>query len=152
MNHKRSFNTDYSVEVINYKIESEIPAKEHITKAYIVDLLKDINQENNYTKHYSPTPTSIKVFLKGGSNLYINTTTGDTTFEKLTPRHFLSAVTKLHYNPGSWWTYFADIFCISLMIITLTGLIIIKGKKGISGRGGIELAAGILIPLLFLFL
>ena len=62
------------------------------------------------------------------------------------------ALTKLHYNPGSWWTAFADIFGGGLILITLTGLVIVKGPKGLRGRGGVELAAGILLPLLFLLI
>jgi len=33
-------------------------------------------------------------------------------------------------------------FAVSLIIITITGIFIIKGKEGILGRGGIELLAG----------
>ena len=40
---------------------------------------------------------------------------------------------------------------ISLIIITLTGLIMTRGKKGLMGRGGIELIIGIIIPLIFIF-
>ena len=54
-------------------------------------------------------------------------------------------------SPAQWWTYFADIFAIALIIITLSGIIMLKGNKGIIGRGGIEVIVGILIPILFLF-
>ena len=37
-----------------------------------------------------------------------------------------------------------------LIIITVSGIVMIKGPKGLWGRGGIELVAGILIPILFL--
>ena len=72
--------------------------------------------------------------------------------ERLTRRPVWSALTKLHYNPGSWWTAFADIFGGGLILITLTGLVIVKGPKGLRGRGGVELAAGILLPMLFLLI
>ena len=44
------------------------------------------------------------------------------------------------------------IFAVSLIIITITGIFINKGKKGIWGRGGIELLAGIIVPILFMLL
>lgn len=94
----------------------------------------------------------MKVFLKGGSSLVVELSTRHAVYEKLTRRPLLSALTKLHYNPGSWWTHFADLFAAGLIIITVSGIIMIKGPKGLWGRGGIELAAGIIIPLLFLFL
>ena len=93
----------------------------------------------------------MKVFLKGGSNLQVNVQTGTAVYESVTRRPFLIAVVRLHYNPGQWWTVFADIFAVGLILITVSGIIMLKGKKGIAGRGGIELVAGILIPLAFLF-
>lgn len=38
-----------------------------------------------------------------------------------------------------------------LIIITVSGIVMLKGKKGLIGRGGVELVAGIVIPLIFLF-
>ena len=37
-------------------------------------------------------------------------------------------------------------------MIVLTGLVMVRGPKGLWGRGGVELLAGMVIPLLFLFL
>ena len=93
----------------------------------------------------------MKVFLKGGSNLLVDVKTGEAVYESVTHRPLIGAMSRLHYNPGQWWTYFADIFAIALIIITLSGIIMLKGNKGIIGRGGIELIVGILIPILFLF-
>jgi len=39
-----------------------------------------------------------------------------------------------------------------LIVIVLSGLVMMRGPKGLRGRGGVELIAGILIPLLFIFL
>jgi hypothetical protein len=47
--------------------------------------------------------------------------------------------------------WFSDIFAGALIFFTITALFIVKGKKGIRGRGGIYAALGIIIPLLFLF-
>ena len=49
-------------------------------------------------------------------------------------------------------TAIPDNFGGGLILITLTGLVIVKGPKGLRGRGGVELAAGILLPLLFLLI
>jgi hypothetical protein len=60
-------------------------------------------------------------------------------------------MSRLHYNSYKWWIIFSDIFAFALIIITLTGLVMTRGKKGLLGRGGIELIIGILIPLGFIF-
>ena len=71
-------------------------------------------------------------------------------YEKLTRRPVLGAMTRLHYNPGRWWTWFSDLFAVGLVAIVASGLLLLKGPKGLRGRGGVELAAGIAVPLLFL--
>jgi len=64
----------------------------------------------------------------------------------------LEQMTAMHYNPNKFWTLFADIFAIGLIIVALTGLFIVKGKKGIKGIGGIEMAIGIIIPIVLYLL
>jgi hypothetical protein len=59
----------------------------------------------------------------------------------------------LHYNtPRGLWTWFADIFAGALILLAISGLFILKGKKGITGRGAWLTGIGILIPAIFLIL
>ena len=143
---------EYAVERQEYTITEVMPPQAGMKKDDVLKLLAPLGEEKNYTKHYFPKEKQMKVFLKGGSNLMVNLQTKQAVYEKLTRRPLISALTKLHYNPGRWWTHFADVFAVGLIIITVTGMVMLKGPKGLWGRGGIELAAGILIPLLFLFL
>ena len=136
LNHKRDFNSDYSI----------------TQKEYVLDLLDDLGERNNYTQHYFPKENTMKVFIKGGSSLTVNTETGEAYYESVKKRPILSSLNRLHYNPNRNWTIFSDIFAVSLIVITLTGLVMLKGRKGFWGRGGIEFAAGILIPLAFILL
>ena len=94
----------------------------------------------------------VKIFFKGGSSLEVDLSDGSAQYEKLRKRPVLGAFSRLHYNPSKWWTWFSDIFAVSLLLITVTGIVMLKGPKGLWGRGGIELLAGILIPLLFILL
>lgn len=150
MNHRDTINPNYSLTKHTYKIAQIVPAKEQVDKEFVLSLLTPIDEQQNYTKHYFPDEHTLKVFLKGGSNYLLNTLTGDVTYEKISKRPVIGAMARLHYNPGSWWTWFADIFAIAIIIITATGLILVKGKKGLWGRGGIEVVVGIAIPLCFL--
>jgi len=66
---------------------------------------------------------------------------------------FLAFVHGLHYNrPGGLWTYVSDLFVIALVICSLTGLFVLKGKQGIKGRGAWLTAIGIAIPIIFAFI
>ncbi len=78
--------------------------------------------------------------------------TGYGVIEKLQRRPVFFHVNFLHYNPKKAWTWFSDLFCVSLMIIAITGLFILKGKNGITRRGAWLTGIGIIIPLIFLIL
>ena len=126
LNHKRDFNSDYRISRSEIMLKGDFPKQEKVSKEETLGLLEQVDEENAYMKHYYFGDQQMKVFLK------------------------LSAFNRLHYNPMRWWTWFSDVFAVSLIIITITGLFMNKGNKGIIGRGGIEFIIGILIPVLFL--
>lgn len=150
MNHRDTINPNFTVKLHEYTLSEPLPPKARMDKKTVLTLLKPLGEEGNYTKHYFPREEMMKVFLKGGSSLQVNMQTGAAVYESVRKRPILGSMTRLHYNPGQWWTHFADIFAVALIIITLSGMFMLKGKNGIIGRGGVELLAGILIPLLFL--
>lgn len=152
MNHRGDLNPHYSVERKEFNVTLDLTDKAKVDKERVLAVLEPIGEAANYTKHYFPKDGQMKVFLKGGSNLSVDMQTGEAVYEKLERRFLLSDMVKLHYNPGRWWTMFSDVFAVSLVLITLTGMLILKGPKGLWGRGGILFIIGILIPVLFLTL
>ena len=150
MNHRDTINPNYSLTRYEYALEHPLPSKAELNKAYVLELLSKHDEQDNYTKHYFPSEHQMKVFLKGGSNYLLDLERGEVLYESVKRRPILGAMSKLHYNPGNWWTLFADIFAVALIVITLTGLFLVRGKKGLWGRGGIELILGLLFPLAFL--
>ncbi len=154
MNHRGDLNPHYSVSREECKIDPglDFSDKAKVDKAMVLKMLEPLGEAVNYTKHYFPKNGEMKVFLKGGSSVVVDTQTGEAVYENLQRRWLLSDMVKLHYNPGQWWTTFSDIFAGCLILITLTGMVMVKGKKGFWGRGGILFVIGILIPVLFLVL
>ena len=154
LNHKRDFNSDYSIRLTEYTLESPLPAeKDGWDKDYVLGLLEPLGERENYTQHYFPDEHTVKVFLKGGSSLQADIRSGQARYESLRKRPFLPALNRLHYNPSRAWTIFSDVFAGALLVITLTGIVMVKGPKGLWGRGGVELLVGIAVPLtLFLLL
>ena len=70
LNHKRDFNSDYSIRLTEYTLESPLPAeKDGWDKDYVLGLLEPLGERENYTQHYFPDEHTVKVFLKGGSSL-----------------------------------------------------------------------------------
>lgn len=151
LNHMSDWNPNYAVEInhfsTNVNLEKTASIKEHI-----LTLLDDIDDRDNYKKHYYPNSNKLKIFLKGGSSVVVNINSGKGYTEYLKRRPIFYEVNYLHYNPSRFWTWFSDIFAGSLILFAITSLFMVKGKKGIKGRGGIYTIAGILIPLIFLLL
>ena len=152
MNHHDEINPHYTISKETVQISQDLSDHQQVSKEKVLEILKGLGAEQNYTKHYFPGASEMKVFLRGGSSLVVNTETGEGVYEQIHNRPLLSQMVQLHYNPGRWWTWISDIFAGILILVTLTGVLMIKGKKGLWGRGGIWLIVGILIPILFLIL
>ncbi len=72
---------------------------------------------------------------------------------KIRNRPVFSELNYLHYNkPKKLWTWFSDLYAFGLILMAISGLFLVKGKKGITGRGGVLTIIGILIPLRFLII
>ena len=150
LNHKGDFNPSYSIEhreIIYKELSIQTATRENIEKC-----LASIDSEIKYKSHYFPQTGIIKIFLKGGGTVMLDTRTHQGLLERHIKRPILFEFNFLHYNPGKLWTWFSDLFCLALIFLAISGLFILKGKRGIKGRGAWLTAAGIIAPLLFLIL
>ncbi len=93
----------------------------------------------------------ILFYFKGGKGEYM-INTGEVTVENY-KKHILTAfVNQLHLNQVKYWKHIADFFCVSLIFLAVSGLFIVKGKKGFKKRGVWFMTAGFVVVLIFLFL
>lgn len=90
-----------------------------------------------------------RLLLEGGIGVY-NSPTGKVDYEKHSKRQFVYWINKLHYNKVKGWSVMADIFAASLIFFAVSGLVIVKGKNGIGGRGKWYLLVGLLIPIIYI--
>jgi uncharacterized protein len=150
INHLNDWNPNYIITVSDF--QADIPQQaEEINKSAVLKMLSKLEEEKNYKKHYFPKSNQLKVFLDGG-NIVVDLDSGNGTIEKINRRPVFHPVNYLHYNPGKWWTLFSDVFAGALIIIAITGLLILKGKNGITNRGAILTIIGLIIPVIFLIL
>lgn len=150
MNHLKDWNPNY---IISHRTKTlNVPKKQtEYSKEKVLEILKSFDEENNFKNYYFPEKNTLKIFIKNGS-VSIDIQTGESTIETIKRRPLFGQTAFLHYNPGKLWTYFSDIFAISLIIIAVSGLFIIRNKKGIRGRGAILLIIGIIIPVVLFFI
>jgi hypothetical protein len=151
LNHIRDFNPNYVIRHYNLEVPAPIN-DEQIDEVWVNNILTEYDIKNEYKKFYFPTDDQLKVFLKNG-NLTFKMSTGEGLLETINKRPVFNQMNFLHYNPGVWWKWFSDIFCVAWIIISITGLFIIKsGKHSIMRRGAAWTIAGIIVPIIFLIL
>jgi hypothetical protein len=150
LNHKHNWNPNYIFD--NRTFTTDIPiTRESFNNEVAQQVLKSIQVEPEFKTYHFPTGNKVTIFLDGGF-IQINTLTGEGVIEKISKRPIFYQVNFLHYNPGKWWKYFSDIYCVALILVTITGLFIVKGRNGITKRGAILTIIGIILPLIFLFI
>ena len=87
------------------------------------------------------------------STLRIDTRSGLVSEDTQEPRFFLRVANWLHLNRGKKaWTYIADAYATGLLVLSLTGLWMFPGRKGLLGRAGLIAMAGALVPALYVTL
>jgi hypothetical protein len=135
--------------IIQYPEDLE---KSRVDRNTIEEILELTGERDNYKQYYFPNEDHLMIYLKGG-HIMVNMATGSMQVTKIRNRPFFNELNYLHYNkPKKLWTWFSDLYALGLILIAISGLFLIKGKKGITGRGGILTLAGLLIPLAFLII
>jgi len=89
-----------------------------------------------------------RLFLDGGLGVY-DSSKGSIDYQIHKKRPLIYWINRLHYNKVKGWWPVADIFAGSLILLAITGLFMVKGKRGLAGSGKWYLLAGILIPIIF---
>ncbi len=150
LNHKDTFNSQYAI----HRTERTLTptTRNAVTQATIDQWLQEFGMEGKELQHYFPDDQTLKVFLRGNSSLTVQLGQGKGTLEEVRKRPMLGSLSKLHYNPGKAWTVFSDLFAGAMVVVVLTGILMLRGKHGLIGIGGIEFIIGLLIPLLFILL
>jgi hypothetical protein len=144
INHRNDWNPSYSISRRELPLP-DIGSNQTLTRVQAANLLAQVGVAGRYQNHYAPAAGQVKIFFEGGSAL-INRAADTLVVETIQRRPLLHAFNKLHYNPGWWWTWFADLFSAALLIVAVTGLFLLRGYHGVTRRGGALVAIGILIP------
>ncbi len=68
-------------------------------------------------------------------------------------RFLLRDMNFLHLNERSdVWTWFGDAFAVVLIFLALSGALVVKGRRGLKGRGGVLMALGFALPVVAIVL
>lgn len=150
INHLDDWNPNYMASSWTVQTTQKIN-KESFDVEDAKNILKELNIDERYRKFYFPSEDRLKIFFKSGS-LLIDINTGIGSAETLKRRAIFHTVNWLHYNPNLYWKWFSDIFAVALILLSISGMFILKGKNGLKWRGTILVSIGIIIPLVFLMM
>jgi len=149
VNHVHSWDPNFVIQ--RQDVQTSVPkGAEAVSRQWVLSVLEPLGERSRYRSHDCPTPEKVKIYLDGGSVL-IHLASGKGVFETVRRRPLFYHVNWLHLRPRQAWLVFSDVFAVALIVISLTGLFVLKGRKGVTGRGAILATAGVLVPLVFMF-
>lgn len=101
--------------------------------------------------HFQETEHELRVFLTEGQEARLDMRTGRGQLKTLATRLVLFEVNSLHLNNlKGVWTWVADLFALALIVLAVTGVTMMKGDRGLAGRGKYFIAAGLTVPVGFI--
>jgi uncharacterized protein len=148
VNHIEDWNPNYSMSTETVDIGVFVSADLHAMEAVVVDKLA--LDRKRVRGHFLETPTQFRIYLDEGQEANLDPTTGKGTLKQLAKRAVFFEVNALHLNNlKGVWTYVADVFALALMVLAITGMVMMKGDRGLAGRGKYFVAGGLVIPITF---
>lgn len=100
-------------------------------------------------------PDRLSLFYGAGATDTVDyhPSTGLADLIVLRDRPVFRSLNFLHLNEGRHlWTYVADLFAVALAFLAVSGAVMIKGRQGLRGRGGVLVALGVVVPIVALLL
>lgn len=151
VNHIHDWNPTYSIERVNSSVDlSKINPTDN--NAVTLTVLGELGETAPLKNIFRVDPNTLKIFVVN-NNITVDIEKQMVYQEKSNKRTLLYEANFLHLNHAKkWWTWFADLYALALGILAITGLFVLRGKKGITGRGAWLSITGLLIPLFFLWL
>ena len=144
LNHVNEWNPDFMISKDTILI-NKVCNSSSVNNA-LIDSLSRLVGEEKYKVYDAPTKGQVKVYYDNAS-LHVNFDTHTGIYEKVARRPLFYQVNVLHRNSLKGWRWASDVFAVMLITICITGLFVMKGKYGITGRGKWLIAAGLLPPV-----
>lgn len=144
LNHVDDWNPDFILSKQTVKLNKVYKASE-INDTQINSFGKIVGEEQ-FKVYDFPTKDQVKIYYNNAS-LHVYLAKQEAVYEQVSKRPVFYQSNVIHRNSLKGWKWASDIFAFLLIVINVTGLFILKGKHGITGRGKWLIAAGTIPPL-----
>ena len=150
LNHRSDFNPDYKIYTETFTFNPD--EKDVTTQPGIISILNELPYKLKYKKHYINNEGLVKVFIESGE-VVINPNRGEGTLRYLERRSVIFEMNKLHRATiGTVWKWVSDVMALILLFVAVSGLFLLKGKRGFTRWGVWLMIAGFIVPLIFVLL
>lgn len=144
LNHVGDWNPDFVIHKRKIAL-GRAYARTEITPERIAEFNALVG-ESTAKVHDFPTAHHLKIYYDNASLLIdLSAATGD--YESVQRRPLFYQANVLHRNTLKGWRWAADVFGLLLIFLTVSGWFVLKGERGLGGRGKWLIAAGMLPPL-----
>jgi len=124
--------------------------KDSVNDAFITAFTKQQGIQDNL-RRFTVNGSALRIsYVNHDIDIDLGTGSGTLVHYKITP--LLGQMTILHVDTSKWWIYYSDVFGVAMLIIAGTGMFIVKGENSFRRRGWKLALAGLVFPLIFLFL
>jgi len=146
INHIEDWNPNFNAQQDEIELGSPLPADKDEAVALIRETL-EISEEPTSVEDYG---AELEVAFGPGRLVRADREAGILFDDRQEPRFFLRVANWLHYNRGkAAWTYIADGYAVLLLFLALSGVVMLRGRKGFVGRGAVLIAIGVAVPIAY---
>ena len=146
VNHIHHWNPNYKVERVSHRFE---PVELGDRQTMVELLIERLELPPDPIDSFRSEPHLVDIFYKDFT-VNANATAGVAIIERTGERKVLFDFNFLHLNmPKGLWTWVADLYAFLLLLLAITGMFVLKGPKGLGGRGKWWVGAGVVVPALF---
>ncbi|MCO5239309.1 MAG: PepSY-associated TM helix domain-containing protein [Chitinophagaceae bacterium] len=149
LNHLDDWDPDFIIHRKTVQFPANLSVSQ-VTDDKVAEFSKLV-EESHFKIYDFPTDNQVKIYYDNAS-LHVNLETGTGQYEKIVKRHLFYEANVLHRNSLAGWKWVSDIFAIMLIVISVTGLFILRGKYGFRRRGAWFMLAGLLLPVVAVWL
>lgn len=149
LNHVDVWNPDFVI----HKREVTVPTRpsvDGLTEADLAGFDALVGEPRRRLVDY-PTRTQAKLYYEQAT-LHVNLVDGTGNYERISRRPMFYSANVIHRNSFKPWRWFADVFAVLLALVGATGVLVLRGKNGLGGRGKWLMLAGAAPPVIALLL
>lgn len=146
VNHAADWNPSYRQTKTALKID---PVTATDRDGMVREVLSRLGLAEEPRNAFRPDPDTLQIFFAEKTYL-IDLPTGQVIVDQVRPRPVLFEMNQLHLNASKGvWTVVADLYALALIFMAISGMFVLRGRTGLTGRGKWLVGVGTLIPVAY---